>query len=142
MRKIVILAAACAMLTAMPAAAAETPRTDGATQIAQAFFGRLKGGQTREAFLRLFDGTEMVAQKSAEIDNLINQADTVLKYYGKPEGAEFVGETDLTPSVVKQTYVLHTEKGPLFWKLYFYRRATGWTVNRVDFDDNVIAAFQ
>ena len=148
MRRWMMAAAVAAVLGTAPAAAGAgeltqvhaTP-TAAPQALVQAFFARLRQGQVRDAFVAAFQGTDMLAKKPADIDTLVNQVEVGLKFYGAPGEAEFVREEGFSPSVIRQIYVLRTERGPLFWVFYFYRTSAGWTLNSVDFNDNIRAVF-
>lgn len=122
-------------------AAAQPRPTEGPTKLATDFFNRLRTSDARTAVTQLFAGSEMTTLNPGDINLVVSQTETVLKVYGKPGAPEFVREDVLSPSVLKQSYVLPADRAPTFWRFYFYKRGQAWTLNRIEFDDKIQDAF-
>jgi hypothetical protein len=130
------------LLLATPAGAAEDAApTAGPSRIVDSFFAKLKSGPASDAYALLFRGTPMLERKPAEVAYLATQTDSALKTYGAFDGFEFVREDSLSPSVLRQAYVLKTEAMPTIWWFYFYKRGPDWTVTHIFFSDKITEAY-
>lgn len=128
-----ILAAALALAAPSIADAEADPQIQ---RVADGFFGTLKAGQVPKAYQDIWRGT-LMERKPADVEAMITQTASALQLYGKVDGWETMSEEVVAPSFRKHTYLVRTEVGPLFFRLQFYRRPTGWIVYRLDFADQV-----
>jgi hypothetical protein len=124
-----------------PAVAAETkgpPRPAPAASfaspdaLADAYFGSLKSGSFDVESNRLL--APLMAQKPAEVQNLIAQTNIVMRMYGKVRGWEMMRERALSPSFVERFYLLKLD-GPIFYRIMFYKSDGDWTIYSVSFFD-------
>jgi hypothetical protein len=126
-----------AVVLALAAPAAAQTQTDGQMQrIADGFFTSLKAGEFVKAYQDIWRGTPM-DKKQADVEAMITQTGSAFQLYGKMDGWETVSEETVAPSFRRHTYLVRTDVGPLFFRMQFYRRASGWSVYRLDFADQL-----
>lgn len=114
----------------------EPPKPDPQTvALADGFFTDLQRGQVGKAYRDIWAGTAMMARKPAEVDAVIAQTASALQLYGRIDRWEPMGFEPVSPSFSKLTYLVAADIGPLFFRLQFYKKPTGWSVYRVDFAD-------
>jgi hypothetical protein len=127
------LVIAAAIVLTGPAHAQDATPPD---KIADSFFRYLQTGQFTKAYQDVWRGTPM-DKKQADVETITTQTASALQIYGKIDGWEFVSEKVVAPSFQERTYLLRTDRGPLFFRMQFYRRPTGWSVYRIDFADTL-----
>ena len=128
MLKAIVLAGALAL--ASPAFAQST----GPDAVADTLFGLIRSGEIAKAYDGLGRGT-VLDQKKLELQNVANQTTAALQIYGKVLDWELMSEKKLSQSYVARSYLLRTERGPIFFNLHLYRGAQGWTVLNIYFTD-------
>lgn len=125
-----------AALFAVPAIAwaQPDPSPDG---IVDGFFRGLQAGEVTKAYQGVWAGTQMLANKPADVAMMASQTSSALQLYGRIYGWEPVKEDVVAPSYRVQTHMLRTDLAPLFFRFQFYRKQDKWTVYRLDFADQM-----
>lgn len=118
------------------ATTAAAPAPGSPDAVADAFFRTLQAGQTSRAYADMWAGT-LMSKKQADVENLTNQTESILKIYGKIDGWEVMESRELSPSYVERTYLLRTVSAPLFFKFQFYHAPSGWLVAWLNFADSL-----
>ncbi|MDB5463474.1 MAG: hypothetical protein JWP23_1863 [Phenylobacterium sp.] len=110
-----ILLAVIALAVATPAAAQPAGGASPGA-VADAFFKGLQAGDVPKAYADMWRGT-LMSKKQADVENVVNQTQGMLKYFGNVVGWEVIDSKSLSPSFVETTYLLRTENGPLFFRM-------------------------
>jgi hypothetical protein len=122
------------LLSAGTPAFAEPPPNATPTTLAESFFKALEIGETGKAYRGIFTAA-IIVDKPAELQNLANQIDSTFKIFGKPVGWETMKSETLSASLVETTYLVRTEKAPIFFRIQFYKGPSGWGATNAYFTD-------
>ena len=138
MRTLVLLIAACFLLTLGDARAAGTAApslaelrkvTDGV--MAKVGSGDIEGG------LKAIRPYTIIP--SPEFDVMLNQVPTQLPgisaRFGASIGQEFIREDKLGESMARIVYIHKFERHPMRWMFFAYKGKSGWVINTFRFDD-------
>lgn len=83
---------------------------------------------------------------ASELEAMIEQTRLQLpgmkERFGEVLGYEFIREDIVGTSFVRRTYIQRFERHATRWIITYYRNASGWVVNSVTFDDNLIGLFE
>lgn len=112
-----------------------------ASAIPDAFFTRLRGGNSAAAIGEAFAGT-MMEYQTAQLQALIGYLDTVTDHYGPVTGWELGSQEMFTSRLVRQTYLAFTDNGPFVASFDLYRRPTGWMLLRINLHDRTSELFR
>ncbi len=102
----------------------------------EAFLNLLLVGQVDNAYDQIFQGSTALTDKPQDIAALKKETTTGINLYGKVLGFDFVTQKIYGTSVVREIYLLKTEKLPLVWNFYYYRVSTDWVLVSIYFSDN------
>ena len=138
-----VMAVLCCLLGVVAAAQDTTLTTEqDARALAEATLERIIVGEYQAAFADL---RPVWPLSSSELDTLlsttVNQRATVAERFGQSLGYAFVRRESLAGSLLRLTYVELTERHALRWVFLFYKPGDTWTLNSVEWDDDVDALF-
>lgn len=124
---------ALSLVLAAPAAA-QPQSAAGPDAVVEKFFGLIQAGQVSKAYEDVGRGT-LMEQKKLELQNVANQTASLLQLYGRIADWELMSEEKWSPSYLERSYLLRTEKGPIFFKMHVYRSISGWVIGNIYFTD-------
>jgi hypothetical protein len=113
-------------------AAVKTPDT-----LVQAFFDSLGKGKTSEAVDQVFAGNGLMSKKPQDVELVKQQINSAIAFYGSPLGNEFLSSEDVSPSLIKRSYLLKHDMIATHWQFAFYRAKSDWVVIWLVFDDKI-----
>lgn len=113
------------------AANASAPRVQA---MVDDFFSKLRDGKIGEAYAGAFTQT-LVMKKQADVENLIGQTETALRYYGKIRDWEELEEKRESENLIFKRYLLRTAVGPLYFKFTIYNNGDTWMIVNLFFTD-------
>ena len=122
-----LLAASGACIAAQPAESAER------------FLAKVATPDSDAAYDSLFSGSRFAEMKPQEIITIKSQTKMAMGLYGAALGVEKVEERELSPSVKRLVYIQKFKDFPVAWEFYFYKAKHAWTLNSVQFKDQVPA---
>ena len=101
------------------------------------FLSKVATPEADAAFDGLFAGSRFAEMKPQEILTLKSQTKMAMGLYGAPLGVEKIEEIDLSPSVKRLVYVQKFADFPVAWEFYFYRARDEWSMNTIQFKDQI-----
>lgn len=111
-------------------------RSDSLHRLPEELFDSLTETTVRDAILRAFSGS-LLAQQTHQIELIIGAIEQYFRVYGRFLGAENVGETTFSSSIVRLTYLTRFERAPVKWEFYMYWSDEGWIIISFDLADDV-----
>lgn len=102
------------------------------------FLKAVQEGKIKDAYADLLEGSLILADKKADVDNLIGQTDKASEIYGGVTAVENLGLVKQEKHVTQGIGILCCEKAPLYFYFIWYRNKADapWRVQNVWFDDN------
>jgi len=130
------VALVAALLFAPLAARAETAAPLPATALVRvdAFLAQLKAGKVADGYNKVFAGT-LMSKKQADLEQMIAQTETALKYYGPVRDWQPMGQTHAAPGFATASYLVRAENAPLFMRFQLYDNGDHWIVYLVQLTD-------
>ncbi len=104
---------------------------------AEIFLRQVTTSQSDKAYDDLFAGSGFAEQKPQDLLTIKSQTKMAMGLYGTPIGIEKLQEIDLSPSIKRLIYIQKFEAYPVAWEFYFYRAHDEWTLNSINFKDQV-----
>lgn len=89
------------------------------------FFQTLQLGKTEQAYTEILSARSTPTTQS-QLNGFVSATNTQFRTFGKIEGVHYQGTTQLATGVHRLSYVLHQEKAPSLWNLYFYQQGSNW----------------
>jgi len=113
--------------TSEPLPAAALVRVEG-------FMAALKAGKVAEGYNKAFAGT-LMSKKQADLEQMIAQTETALKYYGPVRDWQPIGHTRAAPGFATASYLVRTENAPMFMRFQLYDGGDHWIVYMIQLTD-------
>jgi len=138
MRTLVLLIAACFLLSVGEARAAGTaaPSLADLRKVTDGVMAKVGSGDI-EGGLRAIRPYTIIP--SAEFEVMLSQVPAQLPgisaRFGASIGQEFIREEKLGESVARIVYIHKFEKHPMRWMFFAYKGKSGWVINTFRFDD-------
>ncbi len=99
------------------------------------FFEYLMADTVSFAFSKLLQGSP-IAERSTQLDNLIEQTRKSFDVYGMINGYEFVNAEIVGKSLIRTRYISLHKNYPLRWIFTFYKTPnSSWIIINIKFDD-------
>jgi hypothetical protein len=131
-----LVALVAAMLFAPLAVRAEpsAPLPAAALVRVDAFLAQLKAGKVAAGYDKAFAGT-LMSKKQADLEQMVAQTETALKYYGAVRDWQPMGQTHAAPGFATASYLVRTENAPMFMRFQLYDNGDHWIVYLIQLTD-------
>jgi hypothetical protein len=107
-------------------------------EISDMFFAKYKTDSISNALDNLFKTNHFASESKDEIENLKNQLSQSHSQYGRYFGYELLSTKKAGHNIILLTFVALHERGPLFFKILFYKAELAWAVQSFIFDDKIL----
>lgn len=105
--------------------------------IADTFFSKLIAGKAPDAINGFLGTSKLMAGKTADLTNLINQINSGSEIYGPISACVLVSKKGRGGVVEEQQFLCQHEHFITRWKLAFAKTSKGWIATNLYFDDRV-----
>jgi hypothetical protein len=107
--------------------------------ISDKFFTQLKASKVESAVSGVFQSSELMAGKTAELSQISSQMQTSLNIYGPISECVLVQSSGRGNVVEAQQYICQHQKLATRWKIEFVKTTKGWITSNLSFDDKVMS---